>query len=815
MVGTSPWWQRDNAFLSVVDRVGYHAIVLVALDGSVLAWRVEGKPGPEIALGKHISQFYPVEELGDAVRCLEIAKETGSCEETRWFRRSNGAPIYAHVVTTKITDDGGLHVGYGRLVRDLTATKKLEDELIESKTATKRYDDEVAYATQSEFVQNLSLGMLVWTLDSSMDPPELRLTTVNRVASEIVSVDFSTRIGKTMAEVFPQSDPAKFQKYIEVVQTQVAREVGDLTLEFREKAQRVVHVRAFPLPGSAVAMLIEDVTEQRRTASELLRARKFLDSIVENIPDMIFVKEAESLRFERFNRAGEQLLGVSRDALIGKSDYDLFPREQADQFVKADRNTLQAGAVLDISEEPIQTARGPRWLHTKKIPIVNQDGVATHLLGISEDITEKREAARALRNAHDELERRVEERTKELVLAHETLRRTEEQFRQAQKMEAVGTLAGGMAHDFNNMLSVILSYTQLLLDDIADDSPMRTDLAEIKLAAERSSSLTKQLLAFSRQQVLQPKSIDLNSIVIEMEKMLSRVLGEDIELTNHLDKNLARVQADPGQMEQILLNLAVNARDAMPSGGKLSITTANVDIDDAYAATHLGVTRGPNVMISVTDTGIGMTKETSERIFEPFFTTKDVGKGTGLGLSTVFGIVSQSGGSIWVHSELGRGSTFKVYFPMNTQVAAAFIPAEVAHRAGGSETLLLVEDDDLVRRAASASLRRVGYTVLEAANGPAALQICADRREPIHLLVADVVMPLMNGRDLAAQVAVARPGLPVLFVSGYANATTLRHGVMDGNAPFLQKPFTPEGLARKVRDVIDAAATGAAVRNEG
>ncbi|MFO0667555.1 MAG: PAS domain-containing protein [Polyangiaceae bacterium] len=809
---SSSWWEKNDAFLAVAQEVEFQAIALLALDGSVLGWRVGGKPGDPNALGKHVSQFYPVEEADAALRILELTKVQGRCEETRWFRQTSGEGIYAHVTTTKVMNEHGEHVGYARLVRDLTSTKNVDSDLLELQaTATRRLSDEVTYQSEVREVSSERLGIIRWRIDESLTPPALRLAEVSGAASELVSVDFETRMGKTMAEVFPESDPVKFEKYMTVARTQVAIDVGDIKLEFRKKPSRIVHIRALPIARDEIVMLVEDVTDHRRLTSELLHARRFLDSIVENIPDMIFVKDAEHLRFERFNRAGEQLLGVSRDVLIGKSDYDFFPKAQADQFIEADRRTLQAGAVLDIAEEPINTAHGQRWLHTKKIPIVNSDGIATHLLGISQDITAKREAELALRTAHDELERRVEIRTKELVLAHETLRRTEEQFRQAQKMDAVGTLAGGMAHDFNNMLSVILSYTQLLLDDLPKDSPMRSDLAEIKLAAERSSSLTKQLLAFSRQQVMEARSVDLNTVVLEMEKMLSRVLGEDIELTNHLDSNLAPIQADPGQMEQILLNLAVNARDAMPTGGKLAISTANVDIDEAYAASHLGVTPGPNVMISVTDTGVGMTKEVSERIFEPFFTTKDPGKGTGLGLSTVFGIVKQSGGSIWVHSAPSQGSTFKLFFPRNTDPGAPTLPAEIAQRAAGSETLLLVEDDELVRRAASASLRRVGYIVLEASSGEAALETCRTHAFPIHLLITDVVMPTMNGRELAQRVADVRPGLPVLFVSGYANATTHKHGVIEGNASFLQKPFTPEGLAQKVREVIDSGRDGITV----
>ncbi|HEY1178936.1 MAG TPA: ATP-binding protein, partial [Phytomonospora sp.] len=388
----------------------------------------------------------------------------------------------------------------------------------------------------------------------------------------------------------------------------------------------------------------------------------------------------------------------------------------------------------------------------------------------------------------------------------------EEQFRQAQKMEAVGQLAGGVAHDFNNLLAVMTSYTGMLLADLPADDPARADLEEIRRAAERAAGLTRQLLAFSRQQVLQPRILDVNAVVRDLEKMLARVLREDVRLETALTPTLGRVHADPGQLEQVIVNLAVNARDAMPAGGMLTIETADVELDEAYCRARADVTPGPYVMLAVSDTGVGMDAATQARIFEPFFTTKDVGKGTGLGLSTVYGIVKQSGGHVAVYSEPGLGTTFKVYLP-RASTSPAGRPRSGSHPAlhHGSGTVLLVEDDAQVRAAARRILARAGYTVLEAASGPEALRLCAERPQsagPIDLLLTDMVMPEMGGRELAARVRVLHPAAATAFMSGYTADAVLRHGVVDPGSVFIQKPFTPETLTQKVREGLSGVAIG-------
>ena len=382
-------------------------------------------------------------------------------------------------------------------------------------------------------------------------------------------------------------------------------------------------------------------------------------------------------------------------------------------------------------------------------------------------------------------------------------RAMERQLAQALKMEAVGQLAGGVAHDFNNLLTVILGSADLLLETVAADSPDRAEIADIKQAAVRAATLTRQLLAFSRQQVLQPQVLDLNEVVSGMQKMLGRLIGEDIELRTALDPALGTVRADPGQMEQIVLNLAVNARDAMPDGGQLTIETSNADLDAGYVATHGPAIPGPYVLLAVTDTGTGMDQTTQAHVFEPFFTTKEQGKGTGLGLATVYGIVKQSGGLIWLYSEPGQGATFKVYLPRLTAAVTAHVPNHAPHALKGTETILVVEDDKTVRSLTQRVLAGQGYTVLVAENGAAGLRLARGHAGAIDLLITDVVMPAMNGRELAKQFTEGHPQARVLFLSGYAGEAIARRGILEAGVNFLQKPFTIEALAQKVREVLD------------
>jgi len=372
-------------------------------------------------------------------------------------------------------------------------------------------------------------------------------------------------------------------------------------------------------------------------------------------------------------------------------------------------------------------------------------------------------------------------------------------------MEAVGRLAGGIAHDFNNLLTAITGYADTLESNLKGEDALRKNAEEIRRAAERAAALTSQLLAFSRKQVLRPRVLDLRDVVARMEEMLRRLIGENIALCTAVDEGLWRVKADQGQIEQVIMNLVVNARDAMPQGGRLLIEARNVELDGSYVSRHMAVNPGSYVLLAVSDDGMGMSNETISHLFEPFYTTKEQGKGTGLGLATVYGIVTQSGGHIWVYSEPGEGTTFKIYLPRVEGEVEEVLPArQEAIPVEGSETILLVEDDDLVRNMICETLKQNGYTMLNAASGDEALNLCGDHQGVIDLLVTDVVMPGMNGRELAERLSTAYPRLKTLFISGYTDHGIVHNGILDPETDFLQKPFKLDALARKIRQIMDS-----------
>ena len=509
------------------------------------------------------------------------------------------------------------------------------------------------------------------------------------------------------------------------------------------------------------------------------------------------------------DRPGAQETRVRRVlATLDEVSGELGHLQQTEQRLQEVAEALFRLAALDFSVSPVLRGDGSVL-----------DAVMGCVSMLSEELASYVEQRSVIEL---ELERRVEARTAELLRANEllrheieersraeqALRRSEAHLSQAGKMEAVGRLSGGVAHDFNNLLSVIISYTAGLLDDLPAGDPMRQDLEEIRRAGHRAAELTRQLLAFSRRQVLEPKNVDLNELVSNTGSMLRRLIGEDLELELELDPNIGRVRVDPGQMVQVLMNLAVNARDAMPSGGALRISTSQVKhLEDVALAPSFEALSCPCVLLRVSDTGVGMDEATKGRIFEPFFTTKGPGVGTGLGLATVFGIVKQSGGAIRVLSEPGAGTTFEVYLPRSEETGRDS-PSSPGHTrgTGGSETILLVEDNDQVRQLIRRILESNGYQVLDAANPQEAVALFERHQSSIHLLLTDVVMPQLSGRQLAEKLLASRGELKVLYMSGYTEDVALRHGIVEASVAFLQKPVTPETLLGKLREVLGTVA---------
>ena len=513
---------------------------------------------------------------------------------------------------------------------------------------------------------------------------------------------------------------------------------------------------------------VRDITERLRAEVEHTR----LVAAIEQSAEAVVITNTNG-DIEYVNPAFTRISGYSREEVLGHNPRILKSGKHDPAFYQELWENILKG---EIWRGEIVNRRKDGSLYTEEMniaPVRDALGEITHFIATKQDVTE-----------------------------HKAL---EERLRQSAKMEAIGRLAGGIAHDFNNLLTIINGYSELGLDGLNSDDPMRRYLNEIMKAGERAASLTRQLLAFSRQQVLAPQVLNLNDVVTNVGEMLRRLIGEDINLVMVPDRALGRVKADAGQIEQILMNLGANARDAMPKGGKLVIETANVELDATYARSHMAVAPGHYVMLAVSDTGVGMDAETQAHIFEPFFTTKEKGKGTGLGLATVYGIVKQSGGYIWVYSEPGRGSTFKIYLPRVEEAGESVqFPEASGHPVAASETILLVEDEEAVRALAARILQRLGYKVLESTSPEDALKISERHTETIHLLLTDVVLPSMSGRKVAELLAPLRPGMKALFMSGYTDDSIVRSGVLEATAAFLQKPFTPVTLARKVREVLDS-----------
>ena len=567
-----------------------------------------------------------------------------------------------------------------------------------------------------------------------------------------------------------------------------AAELADQTALLEEQTDEARSVaRALESTNHQLAETVGRLEQSNQKVQGITREKQetltLLDAVLESAP-IGFAFHDRQMRYTRINPALAAMAGRSAAEHIGHTPSEVHP-DVASVVESRLRDVFLTGQpVLNLPiTRPSANASTPnQYFLLSFFPVMGLDGSTQGVGTVVLETTERRQL--------------------------------EEQLLQAQKMEAIGRLAGGIAHDFNNILTAIKSYSELLIEDMAANRGRVEDVKEIREAADRAAGLTRQLLAFSRQQILRPRVLDLNTTVRDLKSMLDRLIGADIELKTRLAPELGMITADPGQVEQILVNLVVNARDAMPAGGRIDVETADVELDENYSRTHAATPPGPYVMLAVSDTGQGMSREIQDRIFEPFFTTKEKSKGTGLGLSTVYGIVKQSGGSIWVYSEAGSGTTFKIYLPrVDERVDEVVIPV-ATNGSGGTETILLVEDELSVRHVASRILRRKGYTVVEASNGTEALRRCAERNAQFDLIVTDIVMPEMGGLELAQRVRATNPDALILFTSGYTEDAVQRRSFLEPGAAFIEKPFTPARLAQRAREVLDSRLTAVAVSDD-
>jgi two-component system cell cycle sensor histidine kinase/response regulator CckA len=618
------------------------------------------------------------------------------------------------------------------------------------------------------------------TFDAVPDPillldDEFRILRTNRAAATLVGLRETELQGRHCYELMHgQSEPVPGCPYQRMLQSgkeeSCNAEVTGLG--------KVFHATVNPLPSShggarQAVHVLHDISHRKKAEDALRMSEERNRDLIENANDIVFTMGLEG-EFTSINKAGERVCGYSQEEILTVHFAQFASAEHRDLVQRQIARVITEGSIAPFEVETI-ARDNHRIVLEVGARLIRREGAPAEIQAIARDITERRQL--------------------------------EEQFRQAQKMEAVGRLAGGIAHDFNNLLTIITGYSDLLQTLFNPEDPARGYNDEIRRAGDRAAALTRQLLAFSRKQVLAPQVIDLGQTVANLEKMLRRVIREDIEFVSVMGADLGKVKADPGQIEQVIMNLAVNARDAMPRGGRLTIETANVQLDDGYVRNHIpSVLPGRYVMLAISDTGVGMDAKTQEHLFEPFFTTKEKGKGTGLGLATVYGIVKQSGGYIWVYSEPGHGTTFKIYLPRVDEAPGDESARTTAEKTPhGQETILLIEDEEPLRKLVRHMLESCGYTVLEASHPKEGLTLCQSHAGQIHLLLTDVIMPGMNGRALSRQVLQLRPQIKVIFMSGYTEQIIAADGVLEPGMAFIQKPYTTETLSCKVREVLDSS----------
>ena len=684
--------------------------------------------------------------------------------EKRYVHR-DGHILTALTNVSLVRDAAGRPQMYIGQVQDISERKQAESSLRKSEERTRTILD----TANDPFI----------TIDANG-----RIIDWNRQAEAVFGWTRGEAIGRLLSEtIIPVAYRAAHERGIALFRATgegpILNKRIEITALRRDGHEFPVELLVWPTSVDGfctVSAFVRDITERKQTEAVLRERENLLRNIIANIPCAVFWKDRNSVYLGCNDQVALNHGLNSPEQIVGRNDYELgVASSEADFYRACDRQVMETTEPILNVEETLTRSDGARSvLLTSKVPLRDAVGTVIGVIGVYQDITDRK--------------------------------RLEDQLRQSQKMEAIGALAGGVAHDFNNLLTVINGYCEIVLADPAVTRSSREMVREIHRAGDRAAALTRQLLAFSRKQVLAPQVLDVNALVREATKMLRRMIGEDIDLTTTLDPGLGRVKADPGQVEQVIMNLVVNARDAMPTGGQLTIETRNVELDAAYVRQHLGVRAGPCILLAVTDTGVGMDAATQAHIFEPFFTTKGPGKGTGLGLSTVFGIVKQSNGHIELYSEPGHGTTFKVYLPLLTEDASTRAsPLAILEVPRGTETILLAEDEEAIRDLARIALQSFGYTLLEAANGEEALRIAAAHPTPIDLLVTDVVMPKLSGQELAERLQKVHPGMKVLYISGYTDDAIVRHRIVAEGVAFLHKPFVPSTLARKVREVLDGS----------
>ena len=762
--------ESEERYRIVFERAGDYVLMLdveqgdipVIMDANETALATHGYERDEI-IGKPISLFdkeMTPEVLLERKRLIDA---NGSGVFTARHFRKDGT-VFDVEVSIQLVQIGNKHVLLS-IERDITERKRAEEALSKSE------------AQLSNALQIAHLGP--WEYDVINDLFTFNdlfyaifRTTAGQVGGYTMSsADYAKRfvhpedvavVGEEVRKAIETDDP-NFSSQLEHRIIYADGEVGYITVRFfiiKDETGRTIRTYG----------VNQDITERKQTEENLQKSEERSSGIIESIPDFMSIID------EDYNIvwANEVALNSFGKEITEKKCYEAYHHINKPCECCIVREVFMDGKVH--SHEAKTVDKDGNTIHQSSIASVVSsypDGRPSSVIEVSRNITEQKQL--------------------------------EDQFRQSQKMEAVGRLTGGIAHDFNNLLTVISGHTEMAMTKLDAQDPLQNDLQEVQKAAVRAADLTRQLLAYSRKQTLQPKVLDLNNVITNLDKMLRRLISEDIILETIPREELWRVEADPGQIEQVIINLVVNARDAMPDGGKLVIETQNVELDEEYTNNHVGVTPGSYVMLAVSDTGCGMTDEIRVQIFDPFFSTKEEGKGTGLGLSTVYGIVKQSGGHIWVYSEPGKGTTFKIYLPMVREEAEEFVHrAEVGEAPSGTETVLVVEDEQSVRLLASRILKMQGYNVLEAQNGGEAYLMCEKMEKPVDLVVTDVIMPVMSGAELIKKLREIWTDFKVLFMSGYTSNAIVHSGVLDSDTPYLQKPFRPVDLAWKVREVLDS-----------